>query len=155
MRTLSLALLLAALVGCHSQREITILNYAQANKLVPNYLQCPSQRKVGWVGPPPAVPAYLRRTNPAKEAIIVGQVSLLGQDGRLLVQPAATISVDEKFTSSNAHGNYARVVAPGLHTLRGGGIGLLWSVAKPLKVALGDSIKVDFELLSDSRPLID
>jgi hypothetical protein len=155
MRTLSLALLLAALVGCHSQREITILNYAQANKLVPNYLQCPSQRKVGWVGPPPAVPAYLRRTNPAKEAIIVGQVSLLGQDGRLLVQPAATISVDKNFTSSDAHGNYARVVAPGLHTLRGGGIGLLWSVAKPLKVALGDSIKVDFELLSDSRPLID
>jgi hypothetical protein len=155
MRTLSLALLLAALVGCHSQREITILNYAQANKLVPNYLQCPSQRKVGWVGPPPAVPAYLRRTNPAKEAIIVGQVSLLGQDGRLLVQPAATISVDKNFTSSDAHGNYAQVVAPGRHTLRGGGIGLLWSVAKPLKVALGDSIKVDFELLSDSRPLID
>jgi hypothetical protein len=155
MRVLSLVLLLATLVSCHSQQEIIILNYAQADKLVPAYLHHPSQRKVGWVGPPPAVLTYLRRTNPAKEAIIVGQVSLLGQDGRLLVQPAATISVDKKFTSSDAHGNYAQVVAPGRHTLRGGGIGLLWSVAKPLKVALGDSVEVDFELLSDPRPLID
>ena len=47
MRVLGFAVLLATLVGCHSQREIIILNYAQADKLVPNYLRHPSERKVG------------------------------------------------------------------------------------------------------------
>jgi hypothetical protein len=155
MRALGLASLLAALVSCHSQREVVIMNYSQADKLVPNYLRHPSQRQVGWVGPLPATSTYWRRTNAAKAAIIVGQVSLVGQDGRLLIQPAATIAIDKAFTSADAHGNYAQVVAPGRHVLRGGGIGLLWSVAKPLRVAQGDSIRIDFKLLSDSRPIID
>jgi hypothetical protein len=154
MRALSLTLLLAALVGCRSPQEVVIMNYAQAGKLVPNYLRHPQQRKVGWVGPPPAAPTYLRRTSPDKEAILVGLTYLLGQDARLRVQPAITVSVDKKFILSDARGNYAQVVAPGRYTLRGGGVGLLWSVAKPLQVAQGDSIRIDFELLSDPRPII-
>jgi hypothetical protein len=84
----------------------------------------------------------------------VRKTYLLGQDRHLLVQPGAIISVDKGYILSDAQGNYSQLVAPGRHALRGGGIGLLWSVAKPLKVAQGDSIRVDFELLSDLRPLI-
>jgi hypothetical protein len=71
------------------------------------------------------------------------------------MQPGVIISVDKGYVLSDAQGNYSQLVALGRHTPRGRGIGLLWSVAKPLEVAQGDVIRIDSKLLSDSQPIID
>lgn len=39
--------------------------------------------------------------------------------------------------------------------MRVGWLGMLWSEAPPLEVRAGDSIRADFQLMPDPRPLID
>jgi hypothetical protein len=70
MRALGLGWLLVALVGCHSPQVIVITNYAQADKLVANYLRQPIQQKLAWIGLP-AAPTYLLHTGSLKESILV------------------------------------------------------------------------------------
>ena len=143
------------LAGCQSQRPLLIENYAQAQKLVPQYERQYSQhRDTPWVGPPP-VTTRLPRRPAAKGAVLQGHVDLLLEDGKLLSQPAATIMLDKQVLTANNAGDYIVALRPGRHTLRGGGIGFLWSEAPTLQVAAGDSIRVDFRLLQDVRPLID
>ena len=143
------------LAGCQGQRPLLIENYAQAQKLVPQYERQYSQhRDTPWVGPPPIITRLPHRPG-AKGAVLLGHVDLLLEDGKLLSQPAAIVMLDKQVLTTNSAGDYAIALLPGPHTLRGGGIGFLWSEAPTLQVAAGDSIRVDFRLLQDVRPLID
>jgi hypothetical protein len=143
------------LAGCQSQRPLLIENYVQAQTLVPQYERQYSQHRfTPWVGPPPVATRLPRRPG-ARGAVLLGHVDLLLEDGKLLSQPAATIIVDKQVVAANGAGDYAIALLPGRHTLRGGGVGFLWSEAPTLQVTAGDSIRVDFRLLQDIRPLID
>jgi hypothetical protein len=145
------------LASCQSHRPVLVENYAQAQKLVPLYERQYSQHKkiTPWVGPPPAPALRLQRTHPANSAWLLGHVALLLEDGKLLSQPGAVVVVDKQVITADKVGNYALEVPPGRYVLRGGGIGFLWSQAPPLQVAAGDSVRLDFQLLSDVRPIID
>lgn len=150
-------LLCSYLVSCQSQRPLLIESYEQAKKLVPQY-ECQygkNQKPTPWIGPPPAPAIRLRRANPASLALLLGHVDLVLENGQVVSQPAATVVIDNQLITSDAAGNYALALPPGQHTLRSGGIGFLWSQALPLQLAVGDSIRLNFRLLSDIRPLID
>ena len=154
-RTL-IILLGSYLVSCQSPRPLLIKNYEQAQKLVPQYARQygKKQKITAWVGPPPAPAIRLRRAKSASPALL-GHVDLVLENGQVMSQSAVTIVIDKQFITSDAAGNYAVALPPGQHTLRSGGIGFLWLQALRLQVAAGDSIQLDFHLLSDPRPLID
>ena len=153
---LALVFCMGELVGCRNQRMVHVLNFPQAKALGAEYLRRydKRQRPAYWVGPPPSC-VYLRRNNITREPIILGQVDELLENGALLPSPSAIIIIDKIHTSADEAGNYRRTVSPGAHTMRVGWPGLLWSVAPPLRVAQGDSIRINFKLMPDPRPTID
>ncbi|MFD1873940.1 carboxypeptidase-like regulatory domain-containing protein [Hymenobacter bucti] len=154
-RTLIL-LLGSYLASCQSSRPLLIESYGQAQKLVPQYVRQhgKNQSSTPWLGPPPAPVQRYRRAHPASPAVLLGHVDLLLENGQVVRQPGALLVIDKQGIIANDAGDYAVELAAGQHTLRGGGVGFLWSQAPPLFVAVGDSIRVDFRLLSDPRPLI-
>lgn len=150
-------LLCGYLVSCQSPRPLLVENYGQAEKLVPRYERQYSKNKkpAPWLGPPPAPASRLRRTHPASPALLLGHVDLVLENGQAVSQPAATVVIDKQLLTTDAAGNYAVALPAGRHTLRSGGVGFLWSQALRLQVAVGDSVRLDFRLLPDMRPLID
>jgi hypothetical protein len=145
------------LASCQSHRPLLIENYTQAQKLVPLYERQYSKNKkpVPWVGPWPAPALRLRRAHPASPALLLGHVALVLENGKLLSQPSATVLIDKQAITADEAGNYAVELPPGRHALRSGGVGFLWSQAPLLQVVAGDSIRLDFRLLADIRPIID
>ncbi|SFP87378.1 carboxypeptidase-like regulatory domain-containing protein [Hymenobacter arizonensis] len=141
------------IIGCR-QQPTQILTYAQGKRLSAEYLSNhkPGKAPAYWVGPSTTY-IHLRQVKPAKDAIIVGHVDVQEENGTMRPWPSAIISIDQKHTFANENGDYARVISPGLHTMRVGWIGMLWSEAPPLRVQAGDSIRVDFQLLPEFRPL--
>jgi hypothetical protein len=138
-----------------------VLDYSQARKLSEEYSRRykPGQKPAYWVGPSTSY-TRLRRKDPAREAIITGHVDEREEDGTLRPMPGAFISIGkisirESHTFADEQGNYVRTLTPGRYPMRVGGIGLLWSEAPPLQVQMGDSIRANFQLLFDLRPLID
>ena len=154
---LGLFFCVCTLVGCHVPRTIHVTSYTQGKKLAAEYERyyTPRQRATCWLGPPPASCTRLRRTNPTKQAVILGQVDEILENGGLIPAPVALIKIDQFRTSADAAGRYVQVVSPGRHTVQAGWIGLLWSKAPPLQIAQGDSVRIDFQLMPDFRPLID
>jgi hypothetical protein len=145
------------LASCQSHRPVLIENYAQAQKLVPLYERQYSINKkpIPWVGPGPAPALRLRRAHPTSSALLLGHVALRLENGKLLSQPSAAVVIDKQIITADKAGNYAVELPPGRYTLRSGGVGFLWSQAPPLQVVAGDSVRLDFCLLSDVRPIID
>jgi hypothetical protein len=142
-------------VSCQSHRPLLIESYAQAKKLIPQYeRQYNKNKNAGpWVGPGPTPALRLRRAYPASPALLSGHVELLLEDGKVTSQTGAIVVVGKQIVMTDTAGNYAVELPPGRYTLRSGGVGFLWSLAPLLQVAAGDSIRLDFRLLSDVRPL--
>jgi hypothetical protein len=145
------------LASCQSHRPLLIESYAQAQKLVPLYERQYSRNKklTPWVGPVPPPALQLRRTHPAGPALLLGHVALVLENGKLLSQPGAIVIINKQALITDKAGNYTLELPPGRYALRSGGVGFLWSQAPLLRVAAGDSVRLDFRLLSDVRPLID
>lgn len=89
--------------------------------------------------------------NPAAEPVLFGQVKVLDKAGPYTLS-TAIISLDEKLTFADAAGNYRLVLTPGKHQLMTGQIGIYQS-RLTIAVALGDSVRIDFHLRPDQRPL--
>jgi hypothetical protein len=144
-------------LSCQSPRVVLVKNYEQAKKLVPQYERqySKNRRPTPWLGPPPAPVLRLRRTHSASLSVLLGHVDLVLENGKAISQPAAAVVIDEQIITADAAGNYILALPPGQHTVRSGGIGFLWSQALRLQVAVGDSIQLNFRLLSDPRPIID
>lgn len=143
------------LASCQSHRPLLIENYAQARKLVPRYERQYGKNKktAPWLGPPPAPASYLRQAHVTGSALLLGHVEVLLEDGQLLSQPTAIVSVDNQIFFTDKAGNYAVALPPGRHTLRGGAVGFLLSQAPTLQFAAGDSVRLDFRLLAEVRPI--
>ncbi|MBF9140550.1 hypothetical protein [Hymenobacter properus] len=154
-RSIKLAFLLAtgALAGCQGGKVIHILSYEQGQAKAQEYVRhySPHQKQGKWVGPPVTL-NRLRRTNLAADPVITGGVDIQEPDGKLRPFPGALITIDGAHTFADNSSRYARVIGPGRHRLRVGGVGFLWSEAPALHVERGDSIQVIAHLLPEFRP---
>lgn len=151
-----LAVSLSAFVGCRSWQTTRVLSYSQGEALSVDYVRHynPHRNQAKWVGPPAAFTHY-RRAHPTDAAIITGCVFRQEPVGEPIPLPGAIIKIDKAHIFADPAGNYVFVLAPGRHRIWGGGVGLLYSEALPLRVGSGDSIRINFHLLPDFRPLID
>lgn len=111
----------------------------------------PHQKQARWLGPP-ATFTRARRANPADAPVITGHVDIQEADGKLSPLPGGLITIDDAHTFADKAANYVRVVAPGRHRMRVGGVGFLWSEVPPLRVKRGDSIQINVHLLPEFRP---
>ena len=145
---LVLVAFISSLTGCHRLPKKVTWDASNSNER-------PRKALTLWSGPPPVFYAHLRRTNPAKEAMIVGHVDVLENNGVSSPQPGATVVIDQRVVFTDAAGNYLCIATPGLHQMRVGAVGLLFSVVPPLRVEQGDSICINFQLRPDPRPIID
>lgn len=122
---------------------------------------CRSQHVVA--GRPSAItlpPEYeltrFRRKDTTKGAIVAGHIDIL-QDGRLFETEGVSVCIDQDCankaatTIANSAGNYTRELPPGPHKIRATFIGLIPSVVK-LRLAQGDSVRLNFHLRADMRP---
>ena len=141
------------LVSCQSWKTTQILNYEQGEALAQEYVRhySPHRKQAYWVGPPAAC-ARFRRANPADAPVITGHVAIQEKDGKITPLPGALITIDDAHTFADNAGNYVRVIGPGRHHVRVGGVGFLWSEAPSLHVERGDSIRINAHLLPEFRP---
>jgi len=144
---------IGGLMSCHSQQAIHVLSYAQGRALSSDYQTHykPRQQTAKWLGPPATYVRY-RRINPTSAPIIVGCVDSQEENNKFTPLPGAVIAIDDAYTFADNAGNYIRVVGPGLHYIRVGGVGFLWSEEPSLHVKHGDSIRINFHLLPEFRP---
>ncbi len=155
---IKVALLVTAgtLVSCRIQQPVQIINYQQVRELSTKWaLHYKAHKKQAyWVGPPLRYTSMSRK-NPTQKAIFTGHVDVMEENGKSTFLPGALVAFDEIHTETDRSGNFLLEVPAGRHSLKVGGIGLLWSEAPPLRVRQGDSIKIQVSLLPDLRPLID
>ncbi|RSK42981.1 carboxypeptidase regulatory-like domain-containing protein [Hymenobacter perfusus] len=83
--------------------------------------------------------------------IVFGQINLL-EKGVVYPVSAAIITLDDVMLSANERGEYNMTMNPGIHRIMVGQIGMHQSRVT-LKVVPGDSIRIDFQLRPDLRPL--
>ena len=106
------------------------------------------------VGPSPPREQEIMRfrsTNPTKGPVLFGQVNLI--DGtNTYILASAIVSLDKKVSFATAEGSYFLTVPPGSHQMMTGQVGVLHSVLT-LHLKQGDSIRVNFHLRPDRRPL--
>ncbi|SNC65696.1 hypothetical protein SAMN06265337_1359 [Hymenobacter gelipurpurascens] len=148
-------ILCGCLVSCKG--PIVIQDCLQAQKLAADYAKSysPHHMQRGWYGPPPVVSPPLRRAHLQQQAILLGHVDRLGSDGTVSPQPGARVFARQQFTDTDSHGNYTLPLATGTYTLRCGAVGLLVPQEPvALHVRPGDSIRINFLLLVDPRPII-
>ncbi len=129
MGTLSRFLFLLSVVGCRSER--------------------------GLVGPAPQETQEITRfrsKDPTTAPVVLGRVYLLDQ-GRVEALPAAIIAIDDSIFFANEAGDYCRRLQPGRYRFLTGQIGIYPSRIQRLRVELGDSVRIDFHLRPDLRPL--
>lgn len=143
------------LVGCRSQQPLIIENYAQANKLVAQYVRhYDAQSSVPWLGPP-GTATHLHRRHAGAEAVLRGQIQMLLTTGQEEPLPGALIIVDGKIVASvDQAGRYAVALTPGRHQVQAGTINFLKSKTLFLQVERGDSICLNVRLLQDLRPIL-
>jgi hypothetical protein len=141
------------LMGCQSGKTIYILSYEQGIAMAQEYVHQynPQQKQAVWLGPPAAF-TRSRRTNPTDAPVITGHVDIQEADGKFSPLPGALITIDGAHTFADKAGDYVRVVGPGQHYLRVGGVGLLWSETPSLPIERGDSIQINVHLLPEFRP---
>jgi hypothetical protein len=158
MRSLTLGLfclgLAPYLAGCKA--PVLITDYQQAAPLVDEYVKKyhPNKSSRDWNGPPPVISPPLPRANRQQKAVLLGHVSRLEPDGTTSPQPGARILADKQFTDTDSQGNYTLPLATGFYTIRCGTVGLLIPQPATVHVRPGDSIRIDFRLLLDPRPII-
>jgi hypothetical protein len=114
---------------------------------------CKSER--GLVGPAPHETQDITRfrsKDATKAPVVLGRVYLVDQ-GRVQALPAAIIALDDSISFTNESGDYRRRLQPGNHRFLAGQIGLYPSLIQRLRVDLGDSVRIDFHLRPDLRPL--
>ncbi|WP_310394166.1 hypothetical protein [Hymenobacter sp.] len=92
-----------------------------------------------------------RRTDPAKEPVVFGRVLVLDKT-HTYPQAAAIVSLDDSISFANEAGEYRLIVSPGAHRFLTGQIGILPSQLT-LEVERGDSVRINFHLRPDLRPL--
>jgi hypothetical protein len=109
-------------------------------------------------------PAYeltrFKRHDPASAPLILGAIDQRQSDGSRYppaiargIQNFAVLAIDGVLFNSQPDGTYSRTLAPGRHQLRVGLPGLV-RVDIPLRVHPGDSVRLNFHLRADSRPII-
>jgi len=96
--------------------------------------------------------AYYRQRNPTKSPIVFGQVAVIHSNTETHPVSSAIISVDKRITLANKNGEYNLNLSSGIHSLVAGQIGFYKS-SKILTLSNGDSIKLNFHLNYDSRPI--
>ena len=144
---------IGGLMSCRSQQAIHVLSYAQGRALSRDYQTHykPRQQTAKWLGPPATYVRY-RRINPTSAPIIAGCVDSQEENNKFTPLPGAVIAIGGAYTFTDNAGNYVRVVGPGLHYIRVGGVGFLWSEEPALRVKNGDSVRISFHLLPEFRP---
>ncbi|NML65814.1 hypothetical protein HHL22_11425 [Hymenobacter sp. RP-2-7] len=109
-------------------------------------------------------PAYeltrFKSHNPASAPLISGAIDQRQSDGSRYspaiargIQNFAVLAIDGVLFNSQPDGTYSFKLTTGRHRLRVGLPGLM-RVDIPLRVYQGDSVRLDFHLRTDSRPLI-
>lgn len=96
---------------------------------------------------------HFRRADPSKEAILFGHIDLLSSKSKKSPLPAAIISLDEKLSFANDTGDYSLALPQGVHQFMTEQIGVYQS-RLVLKIDRGDSIRINFNLRPDLRPII-
>lgn len=147
-------ILQGSLVGC---RSLVLNDYKQAQLLADAYTRHykPNQKNRTWYGPAPALYSPRRRIHPQQPAILVGHVVRLEADGTTAPQPGALIILKQKaLADTDESGTYVLSLPPGTHTVNAGAIGFLTSKPISIKVREGDSIRLNFPLMPDLRPII-
>jgi hypothetical protein len=142
------------LAGCKA--PIIVSDYAQAQLLADDYTKhyTPNKKTRGWYGPAPAI-SPLRRIHPQQPAIVVGHVVRLEADATTTPQPGASVILKYKeLAATDENGAYVLSLPPGTHTVTAGAIGFLKSKPISFKLQAGDSIQLNFRLMSDLRPII-
>jgi hypothetical protein len=113
---------------------------------------CSSERVA--VGPSPPREQEIvrfRSKDPTKEPIVFGQIKVVDETD-VYVLSAAILSLDENITFADKSGNYRFILKPGIHHFMTGQIGIYQS-RLTLNVEKGDSIRINFHLKPDPRPL--
>jgi hypothetical protein len=112
------------------------------------------RRSTVTLGPPPISCIRLRRTDSTREALACGRISSLESNGFSRPFPGAiSWSGQQTYVITDANSYYVLPLTPGKHALQAGAIGFLISAPLPLTIEQGDSIIINYELLSDFRPL--
>jgi hypothetical protein len=93
-----------------------------------------------------------RRTDQNKGAIVFGYIRVSDPQAGVYPLSAAILSLDEKISFANKSGEYSLTLPAGIHQFMTGQIGIHQSRIA-LKVKQGDSIRLDFNLRPDLRPL--
>jgi hypothetical protein len=152
---LALIIFTGALTNCQGGKAVHILSYEQGEALGKEYVRNyhPNQKQARWLGPPASLTRF-RRANPANAPIITGVADIQEPNGQLRLLPGAIITIDKTPTFADEAANYVRVIGPGRHHMRVGGVGLLWSEVPSFHVERGDSIRITAHLLSEFRPTI-
>ena len=83
--------------------------------------------------------------------MVFGSIKVLDKAG-VYALPSAVLSLDEKLAYADEAGNYRLVLEPGEHHFMAGQIGIHQS-RLTLMVAQGDSVRINFHLRPDLRPL--
>ena len=144
-----------SLLGCKGGKVVHILSYEQGETMSREYVHHykPNQKQARWLGPPASLTRF-RRTHPADAPIITGYVDIQEANAQLRPLPGAIVSIDKAPTFADKAANYVRVIGPGRHHVRLGGVDLLWSEVPPFHVERGDSIRITAHLLPEFRPTI-
>ena len=108
------------------------------------------QVAVGTTPPREQEIVRLRTKNPLSAPVVMGQVKVWDPTG-LYPLPSALVEVDDNLVHTDELGRYQLTVAPGTHRVTSGQVGIQQSRVT-VKVAQGDSVRVNFRLRPDQRP---
>lgn len=114
---------------------------------------CRSER--GLVGPALHETQEITRfrvKDSTKAPVVLGRVYLVDQ-GRVQALYSAIIAIDDSISFTNEAGDYRRLLKPGSYRFLAGQIGLYPSLIQRLRVEPGDSVRINFHLRPDLRPL--
>jgi hypothetical protein len=111
-----------------------------------------SLRQVGY--PNEVQIAKFKQLNKNNNPIIFGLIKQEEQDGHLSTVQIASIIADGNVTQTRPNGYYSCTLSPGNHTLAVKWLGLRSVVIKQLSLHKGDSLNINFLLVSDTTKYV-
>ena len=101
----------------------------------------------------------LRRQEPTQPPIVTGHIDAF-QDNKIFEANYVSVCIDDECQTAkgstavtDANGKYTRILTPGKHSILATFVGLIPSKVSSLRVAQGDSIRINFHLRVDPTPL--
>lgn len=107
------------------------------------------------VGPAPPREQEIMRfrsTDSTKEPTVFGRIRVMDKEAGTYALSSAILSLDKKISYADETGDYRLILEPGMHQFMTGQIGIHQS-RLILQVVRGDSVRINFNLRPDLRPL--